>query len=175
MGRSSSGPKVFIWVEDTYARSFISRLLRRLGYKGFTVRSAKGRGNMLVKVQKVALDALVIHKYDKLVVLVDGHGDPHGTENALLSKVPGEVRSRVRTVVFDESIEEWICAGLSLPLKGRKPLDVLLAHEKANKGAWVKEADIKRWLPRYAELIDISKLQKNTLFRRLLNALSDCP
>ena len=174
MERSPRDPKIFIWVEDRHAVGFIKRLLERLNRQGPTVKSAKGKGNMLAKIRSVALDALKAHGYDKMVVLIDGHGDPEGTKKILLARVPEELRPKIRIVVFEHSIEEWVCAGLSLSLKGRRPLDALLAHERANKGAQVKEADVKRWLPRYASIIDLEKLHENTLFKTFIEALSDC-
>ena len=177
MAGSRRGPRVFIWVEDYYARDFLLALLGRLNLAGPRplVKSAKGRGNLINRLGRTAIDVLVAWGYDKLIALVDGHGDPEGTARACMRQVPGHLRSRVHLIAFAWSIEEWICVGLCLPLAGQRPLDVLLKHERRRKGAWVRDRDVKRWLASYASRLDLVKLRQNALFKRFLTALEDCP
>ena len=134
------------------------------------VKSAKGRGNLINR-----LDVLVAWGYDKLIALVDGHSDPEGTARACMRQVPGHLRVSVHLIIFTWSIEEWVCVGLCLPLAGRRPLDVLLKHERKRKGAWVRDRDVKRWLASYASRLDLAKLGQNALFKRFLAALEDGP
>ena len=175
MGASWNDPKAFVWVEDRHAVGFISGLLLRLNKPLPTIKSAKGREKMLTKMRRIALDVLEAHGYDKMVVLIDGHGDPQAIALRCHNAISPELRGRVKAIIFEESIEEWVCVGLSLSLKGRKPLDVLLAYERGKKGPQIKEKDVKRWLPSYAERINVNKLRQNRLFGEFLKAISDCP
>ena len=86
--------------------------------------------------------------------------------------MPGHLRSHVHFVTFAWSIEEWVCVGLCLPLAGRRPLDVLLKHERRLKDAWPSGRDARRWPASYAGRLDLTKLRWD-VFRRFLTALED--
>jgi len=69
------------------------------------VKSAKGRGNLINRLGRTALDVLVAWGYDKLIAVVDGHSDPEGTAQACMGQVPGHIRARVHLIVFTWSID----------------------------------------------------------------------
>ena len=99
---------------------------------------------------------------DRVIVIADADGqDPEEKKQRIHRYVGSRHANRVRIVMLDYEIEEWICYSQGLKFGDQKP-SAILKH---------KEGYQKRQLPTYAERLDCDKLQNCTSFRRLLSAL----
>lgn len=158
----------YIVVEDRYGPPFFSRLIDRVhkqfGYpstKKQRIISARGFGGIPAKFNKVVPAGLIRHEV--VIIICDGHGDSKSVIIQLktkLDKLKRVDKDKVKFIVFDTEIEEWILKSESSKInKSRKPSAQIQDYKKYN-------------LPSYAESIDIKTLQtKDGNFKKFLELL----
>ena len=99
---------------------------------------------------------------DRIIVIADADGkNREEMEQRIHKYVGSEHANRVRIVMLDYEIEEWICYSQGIKFDDQKP-SAVLKHKKGYE---------KRQLPTYAERLDCKKLRDCGSFRRLLSAL----
>ena len=114
-------------------------------------------GPKLSRIVKLAIGVA-----DRVIILMDAKGES-------LEKKTEEIKqylrtidmNRVRIVLLDHEIEEWICYSQGIRIK-RKPSETLYARIGYRKNQ----------LPSYASKLDCEKLKTCPSFKRLIHALS---
>ncbi|UNQ73709.1 hypothetical protein [Infirmifilum sp. NZ] len=181
-GSKATSGRIAVFVEDAYGKEFIERLLAKLqpSHQVGVIKRFAGPCN--TKSTRQLLSST--HDHDRVVVLVDGDWNPSDVRRRIEEHIDDirdedrrrEVRSKVRIVVVESEIEEWICHSLGLGVgRGQKPSEVLSQYlqreESRNYGKWE--------LPRYAELVAVncgSLYGKNPSFKEFLDCLGcRCP
>ncbi|MEO0134103.1 MAG: hypothetical protein ABIK72_05045 [candidate division WOR-3 bacterium] len=154
--------------EDTYGKEFFKKLTEKLKKQNRISKSlsidvthlnSTKCNSKLTRVIKANID-----EYDKIIIITDADGQD---KNEILEKVkrhiPDEYENRIRVIILDYSIEDWIYVGLGDSFsKSKKPLEIL--KEKYNYE--------KFHLPKYVEEINIEDLQNFPSFRDFLNRLN---
>ena len=103
-----------------------------------------------------------ISSVDRIIILMDADGRPLADkEEKIKEYIAKKDLDRVRIVLLDSEIEEWICYSLGIKTNG-KPSDAL-----AEKNGYQK-----RDLLKYASKIDCTKLKDCQSFNRLISALN---
>ena len=168
MGARGGGVAVF--TEDSYGAEFVRRLLERPGLSGragYCRRLAGVCSSKSVRQLKAAaLD------YEKVVVLVDGDWDPENVRkrmNEHLENLRGELGSKVRVIVVESEIEEWVCESLGLRYRGLKPSQVLSDHLRREKRCEYE----KYMLPSLAGYVNPEKLASNSSFNSFIRSIRD--
>lgn len=165
--------RVKVFAEDSYGEEALRILFSKLYELGrisaeVHVKVMPGRCN--AKLNRV-IEASC-HEYDKVVLLIDGDGDPETAERREEDHLPREqgLGAKVELVVNDYEIEEWILHALyNEKPGGRKPSERL----KELTNGWYR----KRFLPKLIEkIVDdseaLDKLLRYKAVRKLVNAIS---
>ena len=149
-------------VEDSFGPQFIQIFFRKKADMGLVAGNLiKARtvnlGHKLSRATKIATGIA-----DRVIILRDADGEPLERKDERIRQFLdlGYV-DRVRIVSFDHEIEELICYLMQIPIKGRKPSDVLKQKIPSYR---------KNRLPRYAEKLDCERLKDCNSFKRLLSA-----
>lgn len=156
--------RVYFIVEDHYGPPFIKSFMEKKSEQGTipetTVSGAKRIpiGPKLDRVIKSALTGV-----DRVVILADADGkSTHDKEEHVKRFISQEYLTSVRTVIFQHEIEDWICYSLDIPIRDKKPSDILKEREHYAKFR----------LKDFVSRIDCNKLSDCDSFNSLLNALS---
>jgi len=162
-----------IYCEDSYGGDFFRRLVARLikesVIENIKIETQKIPGPCWTKTERQIKASLAF--YDAILLIVDAEGGDRKTvRQRLMKHVPKGQKTKVRPIIFDFMIEEWICLGLGIK-HGSRPSEDLSAWKRENEGATQKYQ--KRQLPGFAEKIDLSKLENDKNFKTLLKALND--
>lgn len=149
-------------VEDIYGPAFITRFFKKKFNEGLLFGKLEGVASCSIdnklrrKVNASFTDA------DRVIVLMDADGQPHSKKTEIIKQYLGHKHlDRVRIVLLDHEIEEWICYSEGIPIRGEKPSKILKHHQNYQK----------RHLPGYAEKLDCKKLADCPSFLRLTCAL----
>ncbi|RLE96561.1 MAG: hypothetical protein DRJ63_10395 [Thermoprotei archaeon] len=173
----SSIDRILILTEDTYGKVFFEKIVRKLKERGVLFRgrgidvksvSAKPCDAKLSRVlEQLSVPAPYKHNYFRIVVVMDGDGRPREVCEKIRFHVPYSCSGIVKIVVVDYELEEWICLCLGIRYSG-KPSVELSRYLEAKRGIRYR----KRYLPRFADELDIDVLlKKSESFRKFYNSL----
>ncbi len=168
--------KVAIYTEDTYAPSFIRKLIHRLekeyiinkiefvrihtpGY----IEKCHNVGN---KVKTVVKDT------DRIIILIDKEDLNYDENKEIwrhLKNLKDEDKKKIFVISTQPEIEEWICRSKNFSFDETG----MNKEDKPSKILERKENYKKKTLPKYADEIDIGKLlETSESFREFVKALS---
>ena len=149
-------------VEDKFGPSFIKQVFRKKSEEGlFSGRISDARRS-LINNKMTRMISAAISSADRIIILMDADGGPLADKEEEIKKyVDKKDLDRVRVVLLDNEIEEWICYSLGIKTNG-KPSDAL-AEKKGYK---------KRDLLKYVSKIDCTKLKNCQSFNRLISVLN---
>ncbi len=160
--------KLKLIVEDSWGVPFFPIVIERLKVANLVNK------NLIIQKPKHApadcngkLDEIlkmVDNNCDRIIVFLDADG-PQNYRNRYeraQSHIPNHMTERVKIILTEYEIEEWICISKGLKWKHDKPSEVLKTKYHYEK--WK--------LPKYAAELDFDKLQKNCKsFKDFLKAL----
>jgi len=156
--------RVYFIVEDHYGPPFVKSFVDKKSEQGtipeIVVSDAK-RIPLGPKLDRVIKSALT--EADRVVILADADGkSTHDKEEDVKRFISKEYLTRVRIVIFQHEIEDWICYSLDIPIRDGKPSAILKEREHYEKFR----------LKSFVSRIDCNKLSDCDSFNSLLNALS---
>lgn len=153
--------------EDDYGGVFLKNVIAQLKNKKIV-------GNIAVKASKsmrplcnVKLDRILKAfdiSCDKIIIILDSDGPQnYNSRYAKVDRhVPEYLKPKVKIILAEYEIEEWICISKNLNWKNSKPSEVL-----KNKDGYIKSS-----LPKYAAELDFDALSNNCKsFKAFLVAL----
>lgn len=163
---------VYFITEDTFGGLFIKQVIEKKTKEGIIPRNIRivktessGRCNPRIgRLVKIAVNIA-----ERIIIIVDSEGrEVQRVFEETMAHVAPLHRERVRIIVMNYEIEEWICLSLGLRLEGNKPSDVLKREERHKNRDGYKKYN----LPDFAKELDCEKLRKSSdSFRRFLSAL----
>ncbi len=160
--------KIKLIVEDFYGVDFLKNVIERLKEANLV-----NKNLIIPKPKHLPADCnqkldeileFIDNKVDRLIIVLDADGPRNfkGRYDRAQSHIPIGMKPRVKIILAEYEIEEWICISKNLKWKQSKPSEEL----KRNFGYE------KYKLPSYASKLDFDKLQKNCKsFNAFLNAL----
>ena len=155
--------KFYFIMEDRFGPQFIRIFFRKKADMGLIAgKLVKAHtvnlGHKLSRITQIALGMA-----DRVIILRDADGESLELEGKRIRQfLDSRYMDRVEIVLFDHEIEELICYSMQIPIKGRKPSEILKQKIPDYR---------KNRLPRYAENLDCERLKNCDSFKRLLNAL----
>jgi len=162
--------KLYI-VEEKYDGEFLRRISQILGKRIGKIYPIKGKPKMFSpKLLRVIENNVVVYECDEFVIVVDGDGNPKETIKRLNVVIPQKYKSRVKFIVFEKEIEEWITISLGINVpEFMKPSEALNDYLRNHKG----ESYDKCMLPEFVEVLDFNKLRKLETFKKFEETLED--
>ena len=154
--------KFYFIVGDDFGHSFIKTVFTEKAAKGLfpgRLENAKrlSIGPKLPRIAKIATKVA-----DRVIILMDAKGEPLDKKTEEIKRYLHTIdMNRVRIVLLDYELEEWICYSEEIPIKG-KPSEILYTRIDYRKNR----------LPSYASKLDCEKLKTCPSFKRLIHALS---
>lgn len=149
-------------VEDSFGRIFFKKFFAKKAEENIFSGQLKRSYNYPPGSKMGRIISANSDNADRIIVIADADGkNREEMERRIYRHVGSEHANRVRVVMLDYEIEEWICYSQGIKFDDQKPSDVL-SHKKGYQ---------KKQLPAYAERLDCKKLQDCGSFRRLLSAL----
>ena len=165
--------KVFLIPEDTYGASFLKALINRLKAEGLLppgvniVKDWKLPGRCRPKLERMVKAAY--DDYDRIIVVADAEGrDVRGVRKELEIHIPDFCRPKVRIIILDYCIEEWVCVGLGVRFE-ENPVRALKDYLRKQRGA--KTDYHKYMLPDFVPELDLDRLSSYGSFREFIGAL----
>ena len=159
MGKYSQDPRILILTEDYYGKPFFRRLVLRLKKKKIVSPTTRiyakwFPGKCNTKLYRIinATIASFSQRIDSIIIVADAEGeDIDQAIKQLEMHVPSNAERIVHYIIFDYCIEEWICEGLGIKVKGN-PLEQLRDYMRQVKNINYE----KHMLPEFAEKISLS-------------------
>jgi len=189
--------EIIIFTEDAYGVEFFKKLILRLKKEGFVnpniiVHTKRLAGKCHTKIGRQISASLM--DYDRVLVVVDGEGHDirkvereevlRHVEKHIARKTAHHSRKTLRkylseklkVIVLDYMIEEWVCRGLGINFRTSpvRDLDIWL---RKNKG--LRHGYEKGMLPYFVfgertfPMIDINSLINYPSFKNFLSALAE--
>jgi len=162
-----------VLAEDYYAKEFLPKLLSKKGIRlpKKNISSGRGKARLLDDLRTWVKSIIEFREVKKLIVLIDGDRRPEEILRKCEEEIPRGYRERVKFIVFERELEEWVLKGLKIPLRDEKPSVILSDFMRKERGA--KYGYERAHLPKLVELIDVELLQDDENFKRLLNLIND--
>lgn len=168
---------VKILTEDTYGKKFFDGIIKRLKEKDMISNEVKA---FFERIQGVCSSKMTIQinaaikDFDKIIVVVDGDGNPEKKEKEVKEKHFKDKNKlkKADTIVFKYEIEEWICYSQGIKFNNNKPSDALDKWIKEKKKNF-KSGYEKKFLPEYVKLLNFDKLKENGVFEKFLKLLEN--
>jgi len=157
---------VFILCEDSYGSIFFKRFIKRLKNAGYLKINLNFGTDRLAGIcnPKIERQIKANSHCNKIILIADAHGKSiNEIESRLNLHIPEEFFNKVFKVVFPLEVEEWICLSLNITHLYDKPSKILkhrIGYEKYK-------------LQNFADSLDLSRLEKDQIFTRLLQILND--
>lgn len=149
-------------VEDCFGPNFFKKFFSKKAEENIFSGQFQGSYSYPLGAKMGRIIGANLGDADRVIVIADADGqDPEEKKQRIHKYVGSRHANRVRIVMLDYEIEEWICYSQGLKFGDQKP-SAVLKHKKGYQ---------KRQLPTYAERLDCDKLQDCGSFRRLLSAL----
>ena len=175
MGKYSQDPRILILTEDYYGKPFFKKLISRLKREKIipTTTSIDAKwfpGKCNTKLYRIinATVAPFSERIGNIIIVADAEGEDIDLAiKQLKMHIPSNAEKIVHYIIFDYCIEEWICEGLGIKVKG-SPLEQLKNYMRRTKNIDYE----KHMLPEFAEKIDLSLLMNNKKFREFINILT---
>jgi len=159
-----------ILTEDTYGTKFFEKIANKLEVK-VKVKAERISGVCSGKMTRQI--KACINDCDKIIVIVDGDGNPEDKEKTVREKhfngFDEDKQKKLDVVVFEYEVEEWICTSLGIKFNS-KPSEALDEWEKKQKGD--KAEYEKKYLPEYVEKLDFGKLKDCNSFKKFKQLLN---
>ena len=165
--------KFRMFVEDEYGSEFFEKLINRLKEEGLipedtTVKSSKPPADCNTKTDRAIKSALSFG-FDRVVLVIDGDGNPEEKQKIAESHIPPEFKDRVDVIVFEYEAEEWICKSLGIRYGSyTKPSKALNDWLKSKEGREYHKRD----LPKFVSSLDLSLLRNDKIFKNLVKFLN---
>ena len=152
----------FFIVEDKFGPGFFQKFFNKKLDEGFFQGKLTKTIRLPIGPKMTRVIKTVVHKVDRIIILADADGKSlESKESDVLQYVDSEHTSRVRIVLFDYEIEDWICYSLGIKPCGKKPSLVLERKRDYRKNR----------MPRYANDLDCQALQNCRSFKSLVDSL----
>jgi len=162
-----------MFIEDEHGPEFFKNLIERLKGKklipeNIVVESKKLPADCNSKLERM-IKAALIFGFQKVILILDGDGEPEERKKVAEVHIPSEFKGNVRVVVFQYEAEEWICESLGIPYGGYKgkPSDALKQWLRNKEGRDYNKRD----LPKFVHKLDFEKLKDNIAFMNLCEFL----
>jgi len=166
--------KVRIFTENAYGPDFIKRLIKRLKERGAIPADLFVNASHFLGVCRPKSGRQIgaaYYDFDSIIVIVDAHGgDANEVEASVIKHVHGDFRDKLRMVILDYEIEEWVCRGLNIRF-GQNPSEDLSSYLRRRKG--YKGEYKKHMLPEFADEVNIERLMEYPSFKRFLKMLRE--
>ncbi|MET1124957.1 MAG: hypothetical protein ABWW66_06825 [Archaeoglobaceae archaeon] len=166
--------KFRMFVEDKYGPEFFEKLIDRIKEVGLIpediiVKPSKPPADCNPKIDRAIKSALSFG-YDRVILVIDGDGNPEEKQKRAESHIPPEFKDRVDVIVFEYEAEEWICESLGIRYssytKPSKALNDWLRNKEGKKYH-------KRDLPKFVSKLDLALLNRNDrTFKNLIKLLN---
>jgi hypothetical protein len=163
-----------MFVEDEYGPEFFENLIYRLKEMGLIpedtiVKPSKPPADCNTKIDR-AIKSALLFGFDRVILAIDGDGNPEEKRERAESHIPPEFKDRVDVIVFEYEAEEWICKSLGIRYGSyTKPSKALNDWLRSKEG---KEYH-KRDLPKFVSKLDLSSLNRNDkTFKNLIKSLN---
>lgn len=159
-----------LFTEDKHGKDFFKKLVHKLKEKGIISREIDCEYGSRFRLCNVKMSQRAIKEaassFDRVIIHVDADGPKRkgkirGDMELHLEHVPRNLREKVRLLIIDHEIEEWICVSERLRF-GREKLSHVLKRERGYE---------KRKLPRYAERLNFKILRDYPSFKEFLEFL----
>ena len=154
--------KFSLIVEDDFGPEFIKKIFRKKFDEGLLSGRLESVTQSLINNKLRRKVNAALRSVERVIVLMDADGEPFDkkTEN-IKQYLDSRHRDRIRIVLLDYEIEEWICYSQKIRIGNEKPSKVLKRTKRYTKNS----------LPKFATKLDCERLMNCPSFRRLVNAL----
>lgn len=165
--------KFKFFVEDEYGDEFFENLINRLKNENLIPRDVVIDARRLpadcnTKIDRAIRSALTFG-FDRVVLVIDGDGNPKEKRESAELHIPPEFKDRVDLIVFEYEAEEWLCKSLRIRYGSyTKPSKALNDWLRNNKG----REYYKRDLPKFVSDLDLNfLLSQDKEFKNLIKIL----
>jgi len=164
-----------IFSDDSYGKPFYQELISRLKKEGIIKRDTivyplRLPGKCYHKSERAIKAAN--QSSDKICIIADAEGPQNRTATLkeIDKHIPEEIKIKVRIVILDYMVEEWVCESLGLKYGGRNPSEVLNEHLMTVRGT--KKGYEKSQLPDFVNDLNIDiLLEKSSSFNAFVSFL----
>lgn len=156
---------ILILCDDSYGKSFYPKLIEKIYGRKPSIPPKRAVGP---KVSRIIKANFISSNPDKIIRIKDGEGNRfdevmRNIEEVELKNLDKTLKDKVKIVILDCEIEEWICISKDIKF-----------NCKPSRELRIRERYEKHMLPKYVDELDIDKLKRRSRsFRDFLNAIED--
>lgn len=157
--------------EDFYGKEFFKKLVERLKEENIIskttqINTDRFHGKCYEKSGRVIKTGVM--DFDNVIVVADADNPKNKSKaNEEIEKhILKEIKNKVKIIILDYEIEEWICYNFDIKFQYEKPSVALNDWCRKNRGSFYK----KYQLPNFVKELNIKNLLKYPSFNEFVNA-----